>query len=352
MATIRDVAREAGLSPATVSRVLNEDTTFKVADLTRQRVLAAAGKLNYSRRPKNTPVNKRQRVNSSTIGVITTYNELREIDDPYFLGIRNGLNQGAALKQRKLEFLFSLHDVKPNWALVKQCGAIIVIGCIDDQLRDYLLQVNPHLIVVDEQRPGQGYDTVYNDFNDQIGHILDYLCQQGYQEIGFVGARMPLYNRTGVISQYIDDVRYTGYLAWMTQHNLTLPHVPIILNDWDTQATIEALDKMLAHGEQLPRALVAASDPIALGIYHVCQAHNIAIPAQTAVVSFDDIDVTRFLVPTLTTVHLNAEMMGQVAVNLADLHLQGLAEMPLRVKVPSQIIKRDSVGRYPKKNNQ
>lgn len=215
MATIRDVARVAAVSPATVSRILNKDVTFKVAETTRQTVLAAAAKLNYMQTPKAAAGKHRQGVNRTTIGVITTYPDLREIDDPYFLAIRNGLKHGAYLKQLKIEFLFSLHDQHPNWQLVKQCGAIIVIGCIDDELRDYLLQQNQHLVVVDEPRPGQIYDTVYNDFAQQTHHLLDYLYAQGYHEIGFMGASMPLFNRQGYPSKFIDDVRYTAYLEWM-----------------------------------------------------------------------------------------------------------------------------------------
>ncbi|MCM0599058.1 LacI family DNA-binding transcriptional regulator [Periweissella fabalis] len=342
MTTIRDVAREAEVSPATVSRVLNDDTTFKVAETTRQKILTAATKLNYSQAIKKQRSRKNRRVNGTTIGVITTYNDLREIDDPYFLAIRNGLKKGAYLKQRKLEFLFSLHDTNPNWKLVKQCGAIIVIGCIDQALCDYIMQHNANLIVIDEQRPGQPYDTVHNDFANQTKHLLDYLFEQGYRDIGFIGAAMPLFDREGQPSQFVDDVRYTAYMAWMAKQHLPIPLAPIILPDWDTQAAIEALNTLIASKVHLPSAMIAASDPIALGLYHACQANNISIPNQMAVVSFDDIEVTRFLVPPLTTVHPDATMLGQSAINLADEHIRGLAEGTLRIKVPSKLIIRDS----------
>lgn len=345
MATIRDVAHAAAVSPATVSRILNEDPTFKVVAATRQNVLAAAAKLNYTPPTKAPLIKRRQRITKATIGVITlTDHEHSALDDPYWEAIRNGLQHSAAVKHLPLAFLFSLRDAQPNWQLVKQCGAVIVVGAIDDELRTYLWQQNPHLVVIDDHRPGQRYDTVYNDFAQQTHHLLDYLYARGYREIGFIGASMPLFNRQGMASEFIDDGRYTAYLEWMARHNLALPIAPLILPDGATQTAIEALNFLITQGAKLPQAMIAASDQIALGLYHVCQAQNITLPTQMAIVSFGDLEVTRFLMPPLTTIQPNPAMMGQVALNLAAAHLQGAPEAPVRVRVASTLVERDSVG--------
>ena len=104
-----------------------------------------------------------------------------------------------------------------------------------------------------------------------------------------------------------------------------------------TNALIEA------SGDQLPTAIISASDPMSIGIYRALQLKNIDIPETISVFSFDDIEMAGFMSPPLSTVHIDSLEIGHVAVRLAKERISDGRKTALRVEVASEIIVRDSV---------
>lgn len=221
MASIRDVARIAGVSLATVSRVLNNDPKLKVTNETKNRIFKVANEMNYQLRStkKKTKIIKQSKDKLSVI-VITTYPLEREIDDPYYLSIRKGLKEAAASWNIRLELLFTLQTENRDWDVLKDFGAVIVIGLITAELRDFILARNPHLIIIEEHRPLVGFDAVRNDFPDQTWSLLEHLYTQGHRKIAFIGADIYIYGLDGKIQDYTMDVRRKVYDVWMGYHKL------------------------------------------------------------------------------------------------------------------------------------
>ncbi|MFH0349113.1 LacI family DNA-binding transcriptional regulator [Leuconostoc citreum] len=122
MVSIRDVARQAGLSPATVSRVLNQDDTLQVTEQTRQRVIEVANKLNYQLKKSGRRTAAHHSTDKLSIALISTFSEERELNDPYFRSIRTGIEVAATRWQIKVDMVFRLDAPK-------KLETIIAIRC-------------------------------------------------------------------------------------------------------------------------------------------------------------------------------------------------------------------------------
>ncbi|MBU7450234.1 LacI family DNA-binding transcriptional regulator [Leuconostoc citreum] len=341
MVSIRDVARQAGLSPATVSRVLNQDDTLQVTEQTRQRVIEVANKLNYQLKKSGRRTAAHHSTDKLSIALISTFSEERELNDPYFRSIRTGIEVAATRWQIKVDMVFRLDAPKKNWKQLSQYGAVIIVGNVSPTLLAKIQSLNPHVVMVDDDQPVTNYDTVHNDFSAQSYRVLDYLFAKGHRNIAFVGADVALYDEHGMVVNERIDPRHRVYRTWMATHGLT-ENLSSFLVGWDTMQALEVVPIILNKNPR-PTAIFAASDPIAIGLYRGLQTTGFKIPEDIAIVSFDDIEVAGFLTPSLTTVHPEAEEMGKAALRLARERLVGERELPVELIIPSTLMIRESV---------
>lgn len=335
MSSIREVAKQAGVSIATVSRVLNSDEKLSVSQETRDKVLQTAKRLNYSPREKKTHKNR-----IATIGLVTTVNEIQEIDDPYFRAIRRGIEREAERLKVNVNRVIRLSDKKADWEGLNHLGGILVLGTVDPKTLESLYQENPNIVVIDDSHADSRFDAVYSDFKTVTTASLEHLYKHGHRNIAFIGGRRVVMNQNGEVEFNDDEDRYQAYLSWMEQKGLgQFTHG--LLGEW---STLEGLRL----GEQLTErsgttAVLVASDPMAVGVYRAFQKRGYNIPEDISISSFDDIEIAQFLTPSLTTVKVETEELGKFAVKLALERIRGEREIPVRVMIPANLIKRESV---------
>lgn len=343
MASMREVAQQAGVSVGIVSRVFNQDPTLKITMATRQRVLGAAQSLGYRHRPRGQQkAASNGKAKPMYIAVITSYERRHEVSDPYFLALRNGLDEGAQALRIHLDYLFTLHSPNKQWEALVRYDAVILIGTFADKLLNTISTYNKHLVVIDDNRELPDYDVVCNDFAFQTRHLLDHLYQLGHRKIAFIGVQNPLYDANGAVSEWITDVRQQAYDDWMHQKGLEQPEYCQILATWEIQAVITSGQRLMTLPTP-PTAIITSSDPIAIILYNMLHENGWQIPEQVSVVSFDDIEYSRFLIPSLTTIHPATTTMGKMALRLLLEQINDKRTPGITVEVTSQLIERQSV---------
>ncbi|KST94070.1 LacI family DNA-binding transcriptional regulator [Lactococcus lactis] len=339
MASIREIAKLAGVSPATVSRVLNADETMSVSPATRTRIIKVANQLNYHKVENLGPKSPKQS-NKLSIAVIKTHSSKRENDDPYFRLIQEGIALETGNWNFRLETL-KLGEV--SLEQLAQFGAVLTIGAFTDETLADIYKVNQNLIVVDNHFASSRYDLVHTDFAKQTEQVLDYLYEQGHRQIAFIGGEIRTVDLKGQKQHLLADVRTTAYENWMTIHGLS-DKIQLKTGDWSMGFALNATNALIeASGDQLPTAIISASDPMSIGIYRALQLKNITIPEAISVFSFDDIEMVGYLSPPLSTVHIDSLEIGRVAVRLAKERISDGRKTALRVEVASEIIVRESV---------
>ena len=176
MATIKDIAKVAGVSIATVSRVLNFDDTLNVTDTTKQRIFEVAEELNYIKK-------KEKNIKKSTykVAIANWYTEKEEVLDPYYLSIRMAIEKKCAsenIEVVKLSPFFTTYTIKVD--------GIIAIGKFGHKEVEKLRTISENIVFVDSSPESEVYDSVVSDLKYATINILNYLEELGHKNIGFI----------------------------------------------------------------------------------------------------------------------------------------------------------------------
>jgi LacI family transcriptional regulator len=327
MATIKDIAAAAGVSSATVSRVLNADTTLSVGEDTRQRIYAAAETLNYSKpQPKNTHL-------VGTIAVLQWYTAEAEMNDLYYRTIRWGAETALQAQGYRIARSFADTDL-PDAADLQ---GIIAIGKFSDKQLRKLSRLKRPLVVVDQDTLHLGINCITTDFDHAVASIIQRFIASGHQRIGMLAGQ-----ETTSDGQQLSDPRLRAFKEYMyAYHRYDARFVstgPFSIESGFTrmQAAIKEL------GDELPTAFFAANDTIAMGAVRALTEAGKKVPQDVSVIGFNDLAIGRYLTPSMSTVHVATEQMGASAVDLLLQQRGRTQQTPVNMTIASELVLRES----------
>lgn len=327
MATIRDIAKQAGVSPATVSRVLNYDQELSVAQETRQRIFEVAEKLNYTKHKRSPKMGK------ALIRLVQWYDEAEELADLYYLSIRLGIEKKAEelnLQVRR-ETLNELSD--------SQVTGTIALGKFDAEQIRQLKQLDDNLLFVDFDAMQLGLNSLVVDFDQSMDLVIDHFIQQGHQKIGILsGEEVTKHNL-----QPIEDPRMLSFKKKLEQLNLFRPDL-VVTAPFSMEAGKAAVSEFIAESNDLPTALFASSDALAIGGMQAIQAAGLRIPEDISVIGFNDVSVAKYVSPALSTVKVETEWMGELAVTTLLELAKEYSPVPRKIMLGTELIQRASTN--------
>lgn len=338
MATIKEIATKSQVSPATVSRVLNNDHSLSVAEETRQRILEVAKSLDY----KTMRVRKRQTQKQDKaykFGIFLCQSLEEELSDPYFLSIRQGVeNQCRELGIETTEIyrIFNFQISQLN----EELDGLVVIGKIDKELIEQLKQKIKQFVFIDYSPDEDQFDSVVINFNKATNSALDHLIELGYEKIGYIGGVQALHNQTKE-KRLFEDARYRVFCEKMGKVGKSADE-HIFIGEFTMSDGYRLMKKSIDKGN-LPDAYFIASDPMAVGALRAIQEQGLNVPEDVAIISFDDVEMAKFASCPLSTIKVPTELMGKTSVKLLVDRLDG-REIPLKVTVPTELIERESCG--------
>lgn len=336
MATIKDIANMARVSPATVSRVLNYDTSLSVAESTRKRIFEVAEELNYkTRRQRNKIKETEKRVK---IGVIHWYSQTEELEDPYYLSIRMGIEKECFNKKFETKTIFKKDNGLTTNEL-KDLDGVIAIGKFSGEEVDEFAKYSKNIVFVDFSPNERKYDSIIIDFRKAVLEVLEYLLSLGHIKIGYIGGREYI----GKDNKVIEDEREITYYEFMKKNNIYNSDY-VYVGRFTSEDGYSLMKGAIEKGP-LPTAFFIASDSMAIGAIKALYESNIKFPDDISIIAFDDIPTSKYLVPPLSTVKIYTEFMGVTAVNLIRERINEGREIPKKVIIPSQLIIRESCKR-------
>jgi LacI family transcriptional regulator len=312
-ATLTDVGREAGVSAMAASAVLNgAQTSTRISEETRARVVAAAKKLRY--RPNATARGLAdQRMN--TLGVVATL--LGDEPNLYFLEVFNGVIQGAAAHGQTTT-VFTIAD----WEIAEQripdfCdgridGLIMLAPMLGGEAVDWLPEHTP-MVSVHGNSEIAGVPNLQSDDEGGAYRAVRRMLELGHRRILHVG---------GPVGARGADRRLLGYQRAYAEAGLKPPRDFVIRSGFSVEGGRDALEAWLQRhaGKPLPEAVFAANDAVALGCLDRLLARGLRVPADISLVGFDNTVLAR--TARLSTV---AQPLGQLGRNAVDV-LIGLIE--------------------------
>ncbi|QCR36596.1 HTH-type transcriptional regulator GalS [Nissabacter sp. SGAir0207] len=303
MITIRDVARRAGVSVATVSRVLNNSAI--ASKETRELVLKAATELGY--RP-NANAQALATQSSDTIGVV-----VMDVSDPFFGALVKAVDTVAQLHHKYVLIGNSYHQAEKERhaieVLIRQrCNALIVHAkALDDRELIAFLEQVPGMVLVNRIIAGYEHRCVGLDNVSGALMATRLLLSHNHRRIGYIGSNHPIE----------DDVqRREGYRRAMAEVGLATPEAWYAAGPPDLQGGEAAMVELLGRNQQLT-AIFAYNDAMAAGALAVLKENGISVPQGCSLVGFDDIPIARYTSPKLTTVRYPIMSMATLATELA-----------------------------------
>ncbi len=326
MATLKDVAKEAGLTTSTVSRILNN--RGYISDNARQKVDVAMKKLNYQ---PNEVARSLHRKSTNTIGLIVPH-----IRHPYFSEMISNLEDQAYDKGYRILLCNSQSIQEKETEYINICtgnqvaGIILCSGTVSMELFEGI----GIPVITMERFLGNGTASVECD-NKQGGALAaQKLISCGCKNLLHVG-------NIGTITMPADQ-RTEGFREACEKNNI--PFVELL--------TEEGQYNSMAYGELIAEALrkypetdglFANSDVIAAQTLQVCRKMGIVVPEHMKIIGFDDVNIASLTTPQLTTIHQPVKEMAEIAVNLLHDSIAGKM-VARRTVLPVRLVERETTG--------
>ena len=324
--TIRDVAREAGVSVSTVSRVLNDkdDVAPETADAVRrviERLGYASSMAARSLRSRTTNV----------VGLIVP-----DLWHPFTSLVIRGVNQVTAQGYDLLAYASGRRTVQTmaNWEqqLVAQLNGSVTDGIIVVTPNAATYRTSFPVVAIDPHQASTDFPAVIATNHQGVLDAMEYLSALGHRRIGYIGGRPNLQSA---------QRRLEGYYAGLARAGLPPDPDLIVTGDYTRSLGVVCAHRLLSLADR-PTAIMAASDETAFGVYDAAAARGLSIPEDISVIGFDNTVESNSMNPPLTTVDQAIEAMGALAAEIVLKLIQGQPCESRLNKVPTRLVVRQS----------
>ncbi|EGQ7739892.1 substrate-binding domain-containing protein [Vibrio parahaemolyticus] len=331
MATMKDIAKLAGVSTSTVSHVINK-TRF-VSEEISERVNNAAKELNYyapSALARSLKVNRTQ-----TIGMLVTTST-----NPFFGEVVKGVERSCYHKGYSLILCNTEGDNERmrqsiNTLLQKRVdGLILMCSSLEGERIDVFERYPDIPVVVMDWGPMLFTSDKIQDNSLRGGYLAaKYLIDCGHTEIGCI---------TGPLIKHQAQMRYEGYKRAMNEAGLDFNANWIIESDFECEGGYQAFKKMAERGT-LPSSIFVSNDMMAMGVINAANELGIKVPDDLSIIGYDDIHIAKFMSPSLTTIHQPKYRLGQAAVETLVRRLDDKSNEAQVVQLEPTLVVRNSV---------
>jgi LacI family transcriptional regulator len=337
--TMRDIAKMAGVSQSTVSKILNNYDD--IGEETKQKVLAILEETGYRAAAGRAYGNKKKQL----IAVVFAGRINVGFNHPMFVDVMNSVERTLGILGYDMLFLSNAKYNKEGSDYLEDCrhyqidGCIIIGGGNVQASIDELDQSDIACIGVDIQLTGNRSGYVMSNNLKISAKVVEHFYLLGYRDIAYIG---------GTPSSKISYLRTEGFKQALKEYGLSIRDEWFLHGDFYEESGYLGMKQILESGA-LPQAIFAASDLMAFGAIRALKDSGFKAPQDIAVVGCDDIEASRFTYPPLTTVRQDKDKLGKIAaymlVDLMNRQIDSSAVM-----VEPELIVRESCGEHLRMN--
>ncbi len=329
--TIKEVAKEANVSPSTVSRVLSDSS--QISEKTKEIVREAISKLNY--RP-NAIARSLANNKSRIIGVVFPNEAQDLLTNPFFIQAMKGMSRYAQSKRYYITYAFSEDEKTESDYINDFINSNLVDGvCLlrarkDDKSIEYLKNTGFPFVVIGRPEESEGMLWVDNDNFKATYNLVNELIKKGHKEIGFLGAQK---------EWNVTKDRLKGFKVACEINGIVVKDKNIVMkNEFNEEQGIEGTTELLQKSN--PTAIIVEDDILAFGALKVINEKNIN---NISVIGFNNTPLAQFQKPPLASIDINASELGYYAAKILIDYLESNKTSINHYIVDSKLIERESL---------
>lgn len=338
MATLKEIAKEAGVSVSTVSRVLNNDSTISVSDDTKIRIFEIAEEMQY-KTVKQRKYDDGTKIDKLRVGIVEMYNYSDQLKDPYYLLLRSVIDKECF--ENNIEVV-NIHKSENEYKYIGEdiLNGIIAIGKFTKNEVDMLSKISANVVFLDSSPDEENYDSVTINFKLGIYKALDYLIELGHRKIGYIGSFKTLnHNKIKSI-----DYRLKFFIEYMESKKLYKEEYILDTEEMIASDGYEVTREFIEKNNELPTAFIVATDTIATGVLRALYEKNINVPNDISIIGFNDLIASQHTIPPLTTIRVHIEHLANAAVDLIIEKVNN-RKYCKKLIIPSELVIRESTSK-------
>lgn len=331
-ATIKDIAKLSGVSKSTVSRVLSNSGIFSRE--AKEKVEQSAKALNYQPNSLARAMITRK---TGNLGFVIYHKHKPVLSHPFYSPILSSVVETAAIYNYGM-LIFTDRDIQNAYKSIreKRLDGVILASRIDkDVLLQFQLQNIP-VVLVNHSADVENMTFIKNDDYGGAYDAMQFLLSKGYTRIGII---------CGPREHRSFKLRYDAYCAALRSRGITYDETLVQEGESNLSGGKEGIIALMKL-PNMPKAIFASNDMMAIGAIKELKARGFSVPRDVAVIGFDDIEFSALYEPALTTVRVNKEQIGELAVRQLIRQIQGKQKERKQVEeivLPASLIIRDSV---------
>lgn len=334
-----EIARAAGVSVSTVSRVLNSNQDNAASKATTERIFKAACDLGYYARPSvPAAVNGGQKPGARSLICFLT-SPSATFNDYFFSQVLAGIQKEAGALGYSITHTLSTSSSNAEiiCSNIREAApdGVILMGRISKKIMKLLNNDTVNLIYAGLNKLNVSIDQVICDGYTAILDAISYLAKCGFHHIGYIGT-IPSEK-----SDILNEHRFQAFSHGLKLNNLKL-NMEFCKNiEFGTEQAYNAVVELIREGK-LPEAFCCTSGNAAIGVISALNDYQFRVPEDISVIGLDDTEMAKFMRPRLTSFNMQTKELGRFAVKILDDRIKGDHSAPLLVQFPSTLIIRDS----------
>lgn len=307
MATLKEIANIAGVSSATVSRVLNQDPALSVTDQTRERVLQTAKELGYRTvqqryqaiRDQGEADSQRQEAGEKRIGIAQMFEKQQLLEDIYYLMLKNVLDEVCFERHWSTVMLFRNdqgHFVKNDELPL---DGIVAIGRFTQGEIDDFHCYTENVVFLDSTPDEEKYSSIVPNYRLAVRQILHCFWEHGYERVAYLGSVYTF----GPKKELTMDPRFYYYKNSLLERG-TYEDDLVLDCEMNSRSSYGVMKAYLEGGKPLPEAIFAASDVVAPGLLKALREFQIPVPEKLGIITFNNTSLSQLAEPPLSSVEV------------------------------------------------
>lgn len=330
--TIYDLSKELKISTATISKALNNVPGVNAR--TRQKIINYANETGYFANPTAVALKSKK---NYTIGILYSEDAHVGLEHPFFSPVLQSAKEYLENNGFDLIFINSKSKDYRGYSefcsLRKIAGVFVVSASSDDILLKELVK-NDEFKVVATDYINDNVPTVVSDNKQGISDLIDYFVTKNIKKVGLISCRQEV--------QSLKE-RRVAFLRSCQKRNIEiLPENIILVDDYSFETCHQQMGNYIQNKcALLPEAFFALSDVYAIATIKAFNEHGVFVPTQCSVVGFDDIELSRYFTPSVTTLRQNAKEIGKIAAKVLIDQLNG-ENVEKIYRVPVELVIRNS----------